>query len=344
MKQYVGLDVSMKETAVSVVDETGTRLWRGTCASTPEAIALVLRRHAPWAERIGLETGMLCTWHYHALRALGLPVVCIDARHAKAALRMQINKTDANDAEGLAHIMRTGWFRAVHVKSMPAHGLRALLEARKQIVNMRRDLSNQIRGLFKTFGVILGKGGGGRFETMVEEQLEPRSALRHVIGPLLAAWRALRAQALVLDRRVRRLARDSETCRLLMTVPGIGPITALAFVATIDDPARFAKSRNVGAHLGLTPRRQQSGEMDRQGRISKCGDSLMRHYLFEAAGVLLTRVARWSPLKAWGIRLAQHIGLTKAKVAVARKLAVILHRICVTREPFRWSKLSTATG
>lgn len=343
MKQYVGLDVSMKETAVCVVDESGARLWRGTCASTPEAIASVLRQHAPLAERIGLETGMLCTWHYHALRALGLPVVCIDARHAKAALMMQINKTDANDAEGLAHIMRTGWFRAVHVKSMPAHGLRALLEARKQIVNMRRDLSNQIRGLFKTFGIILGKGGSGRFEAMVEEQLGSRSALRQVIGPLLAAWRALRAQALVLDRRVRRLVRDSETCRLLMTVPGIGPITALAFVATIDDPARFAKSRGVGAHLGLTPRRQQSGEMDRQGRISKCGDSLMRHYLFEAAGVLLTRVARWSPLKAWGIRLAQRIGLTKAKVAVARKLAIILHRIWLTREPFRWSKLSTVS-
>jgi transposase len=343
VKQYVGLDVSMKETAVCVVNEAGERLWRGTCASTPEAIAAAIRRHAPLAERIGLETGMLCTWHYHALQALGLPVVCIDARHAKAALMMQINKTDANDAEGLAHIMRTGWFRAVHVKSMPAHGVRALLEARQQIVNMRRDLSNQIRGLFKTFGIVLGKGGGGRFVAMVEEQLEARSGLRPIMEPLLASWRALREQALVLDRRVRGLAQGSQTCRVLMTVPGVGPIIALAFIATIDDPKRFAKSRNVGAHLGLTARRQQSGEMDRQGRISKCGDSLMRHYLFEAAGVLLTRVARYSPLKAWGVRLAQRIGLTKAKIAVARKLAVILHRIWTTQEPFRWSNMSEAS-
>ena len=344
MNQYVGLDVSMKETSVCIVDETGRRVWQGKCSSTPEAIATLIRAKAPEAIRVGLETGMLCTWHYHALKPLGIPIFCIDARHAKAALSMQLNKTDANDAEGLAQIMRTGWFREVHVKSMTSHLMRAILEARFQLVNMRRDLSNQIRGQMKTFGIVLGKAGGKRFATLVNEHLVERQELKSFIGPLLAAWQAFGEQIDQLDLQVRHQARDNPACRLLMTVPGIGVINAIAYVATIDDPHRFAKSRNVAANLGLTPRRYQSGEMDRQGRISKCGDTMTRHYLFEAAGVLLTRVTKWSALKAWGIRLSQRVGMTKAKVAVARKLAVIMHRMWITGEAFRWSSTQEAVA
>jgi transposase len=342
VEEYVGLDVSQKTTVVCVVDAQGRRVWAGKCASTPEAIGATVRAKAPGATRVGLETGPLSTWLYHGLKALGVPVVCLDARHAKAALSMQINKSDRNDAEGLAQIVRTGWYREVHVKSEATHLVRTLLRTRLQLTDMRRDVSNQIRGSLKTFGVVLPKAGGRRFEQVAREAAEGRPELQAFVLPLLAAWRALGAEADALDRQLRERAKADPVCRLLATVPGVGAIIALTYAATIDDPARFRKSRNVGAHLGLTPRRTQSGEVDYQGAISRWGDAMARHYLFEAAGVLLTRVQRWSTLKAWGTRLAGRVGLTKAKVAVARKLSVILHRIWTTGEPFRWGSQAEA--
>jgi transposase len=340
MKQYVGLDVSQKVTSVCVVDEEGRGIWRGTCPSTPDALAATVRKRAPHAERVGLETGPLCVWHYHGLKTLGVPIVCIDARHAKAALQMQVNKTDENDAEGLAQVMRTGWFRAVHVKSFDAQLLRSLLQSRLQLVNMRRDASNQVRGALKVFGIVLPPGRPATFDRMARDHIADRVELSAFIEPLLMAWRALGDQVAVLDRRLRKIAREHSVVSNLMSVPGVGALIAIAYVATIDDPGRFAKSRNVGAHLGLAPRRFQSGEMDRQGSISKTGDSLMRHCLYEAAGVLLTRTKRWCTLKVWGTRLAKRIGSSKAKIAVARKLAIILHRLWKTGEPFRWGSVT----
>lgn len=336
MGQYVGLDVSQKATSVCVVDDAGRKVWAGKCLSTPEALAATIRERAPQAERVGIETGPLCVWHFHGLKALGVPVLCIDARHAKAALAMQVNKTDENDAEGLAHIMRTGWFRAVHVKSLDAQLLRSLLQSRLQLVNMRRDASNQVRGALKVFGIVLPAGRVSTFDRLAREHIGLRSDLSTFIEPLLMAWKSLGEQVAVLDKRLRQVAREHSAVQRLMSVPGVGIVIGLAYVATIDDPQRFAKSRNVGAHLGLTPRRFQSGEMDRQGSISKSGDPLMRHYLYEAAGVLLTRTRRWSTLKAWGVLLAKRIGMSKAKIAVARKLAIILHRMWRTGESFRW--------
>jgi transposase len=344
MNQYVGLDVSQKVTSVCVVDENGRKLWTGRCASTPEALAATIRERAPQAIRVGLETGPLSVWHFHGLKAFGLPVVCIDARHAKAALVMQVNKTDENDAEGLAQIMRTGWFREVHVKSFGAQLYRSLLQARVQLVNMRRDTSNQIRGALKVFGIVLPPGRLGTFDRLVREQLASRAELGTFIEPLFAAWRALGEQIAVLDKRVRKIARDHAVAKNLMTAPGVGPLIAMAYVATIDEPGRFSKSRNVGAHLGLAPRRFQSGEMDCQGSISKCGDPLLRCYLYEAAGVLLTRTRRWCPLKAWGAQLVKRIGVGKAKIAVARKLAIILHRMWCTGESFRWGTAPEVAG
>ncbi len=336
MKQYVGLDVSQKLTSLCVVDEDGRKVWAGKCPSTPEALAFTIRERAPQAERVGLETGPLCVWHFHGLKALQVPVRCIDARHAKAALSMQVNKSDDNDAEGLAQIMRTGWFREVHVKSLNAQLLRSLLQSRLQLVAMRRDVANQVRGALKVFGVVLTSGRRSTLDCLVHEGIGAREELSSFIEPLLAAWRTLGEQVAVLDKRLRRTAKDHAVVKHLMTVPGVGPVVGVAFVATIDDPRRFAKSRAVGAHLGLAPRRFQSGEIDFQGSISKCGDPLLRQYLFEAACVLLTRTQRWNALKAWGVRLARRIGLRKATVAVARKLAVILHRMWRTGEPFRW--------
>ena len=342
MKHYVGLDVSMEETMVCVMEGSGEAVFKGSVSSTPEAIADLLRRKAPHAERVVLEAGSLSTWHWHGLRALGFPVVCVDARHARAALSMRVNKTDANDAEGLAHLARTGWCREVRVKSMASHHDRSLLAAREQLGKTKRDLENQMRGLMKTFGLLVGKVSGGRFEGRVRELLAEVPALCDVIEPLLAARAAVRRECDRLTKRVMDLARDSATCRLLMRHPGIGAINALAFVSTIDDPRRFAKSANVGAYLGLTPRRYQSGEVDRTGRISKCGDAMVRSLLFEAANVLLTRVTKWCPLKAWGMRLMKRIGAKKAKVAVARKMAVTLHRMWMDNADFRWTNKEVA--
>ena len=243
MPHYAALDVSNQETAIHVVDEAGHTVWRGKRASDPEALAAALRRHAPELVRVGLETGFLTPWLYHGLRAAGLPVVCLEARHARAATTLQRNKTDANDAETL-----------------------------------------------KTFGLMAGKGAGNPFAIRVRELLKERPSLAAIVDPLLAAWQAVREQVAVLDRRLISLAKGDATCRLLMTCPGVGEIVATSFAASIEAPEYFRRSRSVGAYLGLTPARHQSGETDRSGGISRRGDRLMRTYLFEAAASLLIRV------------------------------------------------------
>jgi transposase len=336
MEQYVGLDVSLEQTSVCVVDGGGKTLWQGKCASTPEAIAATVRAKAPSVVRIGLESGPLSAWHWHELRKAGLPVVCLDARHAKAALALQLNKSDRNDARGLAQIVRTGWFREVAVKSVDSHLVRSLLTTRAQLVRMRVDLANQIRGVLKPFGLIAGKGGGQPFVERVRT-LVAGGPLQEVAEALLSAWQAIGEQIAVLSRRLVSMARQDEAVRRLMTAPGVGVLVALTYVSVVDAPERFARSSSVGAYVGLTPRRHQSGEEDYTGHISRCGDKLLRTYLFEAAGIILHRVARWSTLKAWGTRLAKRIGTRKATVAVARKLSVILHRMLRDGGEFRWS-------
>jgi transposase len=271
------------------------------------------------------------------LKRLDLPVICIDARHAKAVLKMQINKSDRNDAAGIARIMQTGWFREVRVKDLDSHSLRALLASRALLVKIKRDLENQIRGLLKNLGLIIGRAKLNVFAVRAEELIEGRPEVVAAVRPLLAARKAIEQQVSDLDRKVLKLARHDVEVRRFMTTPGVGPITALCFKATIDDPTRFKRSRSVGAYIGLTTRRHASGEVDWSGRISKCGDAMLRSYLFEAANVLLTRVAKWSALKAWGMRLAKRKGLRKATVAGARKLAVILHRMWIDGTEFNWS-------
>ncbi len=336
MEHYVGLDVSLEQTAICVVDGSGKTIWQGKCVSTPEAIAAAIRAKAPDVARVGLESGPLSAWHWHELRRLGLPVVCLDARHAKAALSLQLNKSDRNDARGLAQIVRTGWYREVMVKSMDSQLVRSLLTTRAQLVRMRVDLANQIRGVLKPFGLVAGKGGGQPFMERVRS-LVAGGPLQEVAEALLAAWQAISDQVAALSRRLVAIARQTQTVRQLMTAPGVGVVVGLAYVSVIDNPERFARSSSVGAYVGLTPRRFQSGEEDHTGRISRCGDALLRTYLFEAAGIILHRVAKWSALKAWGTRLAKRIGAKKATVAVARKLAGILHRMWKDGSEFRWS-------
>jgi transposase len=277
-------------------------------------------------------------WLVHELRSLGLEVVCLDARHARAALKMQINKTDQNDAEGLAQIVRTGWYRSVHVKSLDSHRARAILGARTQLVGMRTRLSNHIRGVLKTFGLLPAGMRGLPFDRKVEALLLDRSDVALIVRPMLVAWRQLREQITVFDKSVRMLVKSNSACRLLMSVPGIGVLSALAYVSTVEDPARFVRSRSVGAHLGLTPRQYQSGEVDRSGRISRYGDTLTRTLLYEAAVVIPARIKRASSLKDWACAIAKRSGNSKARVALARKLSVILHSVWRSGQPFRWSE------
>lgn len=342
MERYVGLDVSLKLTSICVVNQTGSIIQEGVVDSDPEAIAAFVRSKAPGTARIGLETGPTTTWLWTELKRLGLPVICIDARHAKAVLKMQINKSDRNDAAGIARIMQTGWFKEVRVKDFDSHSVRALLASRALLIKIKRDLENQVRGLLKNLGLVIGRATFNVFAARAQELIEDRPELVAAVGPLLKARTAIEQQLDDLDRKVLTLARHDAQVRRFMTALGVGPITALCFKATIDDPTRFRRSRSVGAYVGLTTRRHASGEVDWSGRISKCGDAMLRMYLFEAAGVLLTRVLKWSALKAWGTRLIKRNGLRKAKVAVARKLAVILHRMWIDGTEFNWSKKEAA--
>lgn len=342
MEYYVGLDVSLKLRAVCIVDQTGAVKQEAMIPSDPEAIAEFVRPHAESVARIGLESSPTSTWLWTELNKMGLPVICIDARHAKAALKMQINKSDRNDAVGIARIMQTGWYREVRVKALDSHAIKALLVSRALLVKIKRDIENQIRGLLKNLGLVIGRAKMNTFKTRAQELIEDKPALIAVVEPLLIAREAIAQQIADLDRKVMRLARNDAQVRRFMTTPGIGPITALCYLATIDDPTRFNKSRNVGAYIGLMTRRYASGETDGTGRISKCGDAMLRSYLFEAADVLLTRVAKWSALKAWGMRIAKRSGIRKAKVAVARRLAVILRRMWIDGTEFNWSSKEAA--
>jgi transposase len=327
-----------------VLDASGTVVWEGKVASEPEAIVRLLRRRAPEAERVGLETGPTSTWLWHEMRAAGVPVVCIDARHAEAALSMRINKTDRNDAAGLAQLMRMGWYREVQVKRLSAHGDGALLASRALLVRQRCELENQLRGLLKNFGLRPRATKGKAFEQSVEALAARHAVLKDIVAPLLAAWRSLLQQTALLTSVVQRRTHNSAVCRRLMTMPGVGPLTALAFAAAVDDPQRFKRSASVGAYLGLTPRRYASGEIDRTGRISRCGDALMRSYLYEAANIMLTRSRSSNPLKAWGTKLAKRAGFKKARVALARKMAVVLHRMWVDKTDFGAVGASAQTG
>jgi transposase len=342
MELYVGMDVSLKETSICVVDGSGEIVSEGTAISEPSTIAEFIKAKAGSAKRIGLETGPTTTWLWHELRALGLPVICIDARHAKAALSLQINKSDRNDAVGLARIMQCGWYKEVQVKRLSCHELRAVLNSRAQLVKIKRDLENQIRGLLKNHGLVIGKAGGNVFHRRVEELVGERGLLWEAVRPLMEIREIVGREIAGLYRKLLSLARSDVDSRRSMTVPGIGPINALAFHSAVDDPTRFRRSRSVGAYFGLTPRRHASGEVDWSGRISRCGDAMVRTYLFEAAGVLLTRVPQWCKLKAWGHRLWKRIGFKKAKIAVARKLAVILHRMWRDGTDFIWSTKEAA--
>ncbi|MER8516379.1 IS110 family transposase [Mesorhizobium sp. M1060] len=287
--KHVGLDVSQRETSVCVVDDAGKTVFQGKARSDPGGLTELLRKRAPNPDRIGFETGAVSSWLWNELKRVGLPVVCIDARHAKAALSVRMNKSDENDARGLAELVRVGSYREVKVKSAERQATRSMLVTRSRLVGIRRDLENQVRARLKEYGLLFGRSIGSHFRRKVFEQVADGHELLPVIQPLLTIHERVCREQEKLDRQVRRLAHGDETTRRLMTVPGVGVVTALTFRHTIDDPSRFRAAAIVGAYLGLTPRRKQSCEMDINGRVSRWGDRLLRTYLYEAASVLMHR-------------------------------------------------------
>jgi len=342
MRHFVGLDVSLEETAACVVDEAGRIVKEARIASEPEALVAFFRGLGLAVERIGLEACSLAAWLHDGLAAAGLPALCIETRQAKAAMSAMPNKTDRNDARAIAQIVRTGWYRAVHVKSPACRSWRALLTARRMVLNKLRDVENGVRALLREAGLKLGTPGRKHFPDRVRELAAPDPVLAKLTEPLLAIIATMTRELARLTRQVLAVVRDEPVCRRLMGVPGVGPLTALAFRATIDRPDRFRRSRDVGAHLGLTPKRYQSGETDVQGGISRCGDELARTALYEAAHSLLARGRKWSALRAWGMRVAKRRGMARARVAVARKLSTILHRMWADGAEFRWGEEEVA--
>jgi len=345
MSQYVGLDVSLKEVSICVVDADGAVVLRATLPTEPDEVAGFIAENAPRAERVVHESGILATWLTRELEKRGVPIICIDARMAHKALSARLNKSDKADAEGLAQLARTGWFTQVHIRSEASDRVRALVGARERLIRMRKDLEAHVRGVLKTFGIRMGPVHRAQYRRGFRDQLAEAGADDPVLGLMAETMNPIHetlcASAEALADELMTIARESRLARRLMTVPGVGPVTALSFIATVDDSNRFRRSSDVGAFLGLTPRRYQSGEIDRSGRISKCGDADMRRLLVSAAATLITQVRRFSRLKSWAVRLSARKGFKKAAVATARKLAVILHTIWRDGTEFEWTKEAT---
>ena len=304
------------------------------CRTEPGALHELLTRRAPDLGRAVLETGALASWLTHGLAALDVPIVCVCARQAHAALQHGPCKTDRGDAEGLARLAQTGWLKEVHVRSLTSHEAKSLVIARERLVHIKQDLVNLIRGLLKPFGILTGRLGGSRFDARIRELAADRPPLLAALDPLLTIRLRILDEIQRLDEQLLGLARDDEICRRLMTIPGVGHLTARTFIAVIDDPGRFRSSQEVGAYLGLVPRRWQSGQLDQAGRITRCGDGLLRHLLYECANVVLSILKKPCSLKAWAERLEARVGGRKARVALARKLAVLMHRLWATGEAY----------
>jgi transposase len=342
MDHYVGIDVSLELSSVCVVDATGRIVREAKVASEPEALIAWLRGLGLALARVGLEAGPLSQWLYAAMRDAGLPVELLETRHVRDAFKAMPVKTDRKDARGIAQLLRLGWFRPVHCKSASAQETRALLTARKLLQTKHLDVEMSLRGVLRGFGLKVGRTTPRSFPARVRELVEGHATLTAVAEALLAARETLGAQLRELEKRLRDQAREDERARLLMTVPGVGVIVALTFAAAVDDPGRFRSSKTAGAHFGLTPRKYQSGETDVAGRISKIGDAGVRTALYEAANIILTRPVKGSALKSWAARIANRAGMRKAKVALARKLAVVMHRMLVDGTPFAADRAAAA--
>lgn len=342
MDYYAGIDVSLEQSSVCIVDGSGQIIREAKVLSEPAALTHYFRQLGLTITRLGLEAGPLSQWLHAGLIAAGFSVVLLETRHVKAALSAMVVKTDRKDARGIAQLLRMGWYRPVHCKSLPAQEVRALLVGRKQLQSKLIDIELSLRGLLRGFGLKLGAVSKGEFAARVRELVAGHAMLEQIAEAMLSAREALRTEVARLYRAVLAIVRRDAVCRRLMTVPGVGALTAATFKSAVDEPERFAKSKTVGAHFGLTPRKYQSGETDISGAISRVGDGMVRAALYEAAHAMLTRAVRGSALKRWALAVAERRGRNRAKVALARKLAVILHAMWRDGTEFRSGRQTAA--
>lgn len=338
MGYYAGIDVSLEASSVCVVDAKGKIVREAKVGSDPDALVAFLRGLAMPIERIGLEAGPLSQWLHAGLTKAGFETALLETRHVKAALSAMTVKTDRKDARGIAQLLRMGWFRPVHCKSIGSQEVRALLAARKLLLGKLLDVELSIRGILRGFGLKMGLVTRKSFEPRVRELCAGQTMLEQVGSAMLAARSTLQAEYSKLHKEMLMIVRKDEVCRRLMTAPGVGAVVAITFKTAVDDPTRIGKSKAVGALFGLTPKKYQSGETDVTGGISRVGDQMVRSVLYEAANILLSRVTRFSALKRWGMDLAKRRGTKRAKVALARKIGVIMHRMWVDGADFRWTK------
>jgi transposase len=335
VEHYAGIDVSLEYSSVCVVDVNGKIVREDKVASEPEALIAWFGSLGYQLARIGLEAGPLSQWLYAGMTKAGLAVELLETRHVRDAFKAMPVKSDRNDARGIAQLMRLGWFRPVHCKSLGAQETRAMLTARKLVQSKLRDIENSLRGILRGFGLKVGKTTARRFAGRIRELVAGHPNLETIAQALLAVHAVLLREFNAFEKRVLSLARADAKARLLMSTPAVGPIVALTYASAVDDPGRFKSSKQAGAHFGLTPKKYQSGETDYSGRISKIGDAAVREALYLAAHVMLTKpVKGCSELKAWAMRIARRAGHNKAKVALARKLAVIMHRMLADGTPF----------
>jgi transposase len=340
MKLCAALDTSTTKTAICVVNSRdGAVVFEVTVATDPAIIFAALAPYRTRLERVGHEAGTVAPWLHRELTAMGLPMALMEARHAAAALQVQRNKTDKLDARGLAQLVRAGWYRPVHVKSEDSHRLRLLLCHRRTLKRKLLDIENEVRQSLKVFGLMVGpRVQRGSFMTRVRDLVAHDPLIAGVTECMLRAWAALWSEYRRLHKLLVQVVGQDELCRRYCRIPGVGPVTALTVKTAIDDPQRFVKSKTVGAHFGLTSRRIQTGDsIDIEGHISKCGDGEVRTVLYEAGSAMLVRSKQWCSVKSWGLRIAAKRGHKRAVVAVARKLAVIMHRMWLDGSEFRLS-------
>jgi transposase len=343
MDHYAGIDVSLECASVCIVDASGKIVREGKVSSEPQALIGWFGGFGLKLARIGLEAGPLSQWLYAGMKEAGLTMELLETRHVRTALATMPVKSDRNDARGIAQLMRLGWFRPVHCKSVSAQEIRALLTARRLVQSKLLDLENSLRGILRGFGLKVGKTTNRSFAGRVEELVINHSSLRTIATALLSVHAALWRELKAFEKQVRAMARSEAKTRLLMSTPAVGPIVALTYASAIDDPRRFKSSKRVGAHFGLTPKKYQSGETDYTGRISKIGDASVRTALYEAAHIMMIKpIKGCSGLKSWAMKIARRGGTKKAKVALARKLAVILHRMLANGTPFNAAMAAAA--
>jgi transposase len=309
MDHYAGIDVSLECSSVCVVDATGKIVREGKIASEPEALIAWLAWLGHGLTRIGLEAGPLSQWLYAAMKQAGLAVELLETRRVRDAFSAMPVKSDRNDARGIAQLMRLGWFRPVHCKSIAAQEVRAMLTARKLVQSKLRDVENSLRGILRGFGLKVGKTTPRTFAARIRELVAGHANLQTIARALLSVRTVLLRELDAFEKQVRCMARADAKAKLLMSTPAVGPIVALTYASAIDDPARFKSSKQAGPHFGLTPKRYQSGAIDRTGRISKIGDGSVRTALYQAAHVMLTKPVKGCPeLKSWAMRIAKRAG------------------------------------